>query len=333
MTGWEDVITRVRGLSGRLLGRPGLARLAVSTDLLALWHALAGTAYGNVPESAAKDTATFERATRRVAAEHLHIIVAWSGTRVTLLVPLFEDEDRRNLRAVARAIVAATPVDQRTAGLLPTPSLPMALLDELARQPRLRDVAGMLSTWGNPYGAAILSESLRPHPDLFSLQFAIDKEYFRRARAVSGAASMREYVRLQIDAENLYAAMSSVQHTIEREPRDLFIEGGALLSREEYAQLCSEEPRAARIRLERLVAGTPLAPLAALDRNRDVEADILRTTIAHLRRAIRIEPLSFAVLLDYVLRLRAEVRDLARITWGIALGVPHRRIEAALVTP
>jgi vacuolar-type H+-ATPase subunit C/Vma6 len=335
MTGWEDVISRVRGLSSRLVGGAALIQLSGSPDLLALLHGLAGTPYDTVPEEATRDTAIFDRAARRIAAGHLHVIVAWSGVRVALLTPLFEDEDRRNLRAVTRAIASATPVDQRTAGLLPTPLLSLALLDELARQPRLRDVAAMLCTWGNPYGPAMTSESLRPYPDLFSLQFAIDKEYFRRARSAAASAGrhMTTYVEMQIDAENLRAAFAAGRHMLERNASDLFLDGGSLVSREEYDRLCADQPADARLRVERLVAGTPLAPLAALDRRRDVDADVLGATIQHLRRAVRIEPLSLAVLLDYVLRLRAEIHDLARIVWGITLGFPRRRIEAALVTP
>jgi vacuolar-type H+-ATPase subunit C/Vma6 len=335
MTRWEDVVSRVRGLSSRLIGRAALAQLSRSPDLRAMLGGLAGTPYAAIPEEATSDTAIFERATRRVAAGHLDIMVAWCGMRVALLEPLFEDEDRRNLRAVTRGIASAMPIDQRTAGLLPTPLLSLALLDELARQPRLRDVAAMLSAWGNPYGPAMTSESLRPHPDLFSLQLAIDKEYFRRARsaAASTGKHMTAYVETQIDAENLRSAFAAARHMLEREPRDLFVEGGALVSREEYERLCNEEPAVALTRVERLVAGTPLAPLAALDRHRDVDADVLGATIRQLRRVVRVEPLSLAVLLDYVLRLRAEIHDLARIVWGIGLGEPRRRIEAALVTP
>ena len=335
MTGWEDVITRVRGLSSRLVGRPALLQLSKAPDLRALVRGFAGTPYSAVPESAASDTATFERETRRIAAEHLGIISSWCGSRVGVLAPLFEDEDRRNLRAVTRAIVAATPVEQRTAGLLPTPKLPLALLDELARQPRLRDVAELLSVWGNPYGRAMMAEANRPHPDLFLLQFALDQEYFRRAREAANHAGrqMQEYVELQLDAENLASALAVITHTVERESHGLFLEGGKLLSREDYERLCTAAPSEARAHLERLVAATPMAPLAAADRHRDVEADILAALIKRLRRVIRIEPLSLAVVLDYVLRLRAEVHDLARIIWGIALDVPRRRIDAAFVTP
>ena len=335
MTGWEDVITRVRGLSSRLVGRATLKTLSGSPDLTAMLHGLAATPYAAIPEAAAADTAVFERATRRVAADHLHIIVAWCGTRVALLVPLFEDEDRRNLCAITRAIAAGSPLDQRTAGLLPTPSLPLAALDELARQPRVRDVAAMLTSWGNPYGSAMTSESLRPTPDLFALQLAIDRQYFRRARQAAGDAGkhLQSYVEQQVDAENLRAAFAVVKHSVEREPAELFVEGGTLLSREEYGRLCTDQPSDAHVRIERLVAGTPLAPLAALDRHSDVDGELLAAMISGLRRTVRMEPLSLAVLLDYVLRLRAEIHDIARIVWGITLRTPRSRIEAGLVTP
>jgi vacuolar-type H+-ATPase subunit C/Vma6 len=334
MRGWEDVITRVRGLSSRLLGRPALVRLARSPDLRALVSGWAGTPYAAVPDDAVDDAARLERTTRRVAAQHLEVITDWCGPRVTLLAPLFEDEDRRNLRAVTRAVAAGTPVEQRTAGLLATPALPLALLDELARQARLRDVAALLSLSGNAYGRVMMPEASRAHPDLFLLQLAVDQEYFRRAKDMGDRAGdeMRWYIRLQIDAENVMSAFATAARAVERQSHDLFVEGGSI-SRSDYERLCTSEPAEARVHIQRIVAATPLAPLAALERKHDIESDLLAATITALKRTIRVAPLSLGVVLDYVLRLRAEVHDLARIVWGVSLDVPRRRIDAGLVTP
>ena len=88
----------------------------------------------------------------------------------------------------------------------------------------------------------------------------------------------------------------------------------------------------ARARLARLVAGTVLAPMAPEHPAGSDEA-MLTAQLRELRRTVRLDPLSLGVVLEYVLRLRAELEDLARITWGITLRIPRRRISAGLVTP
>lgn len=337
MSGWEDLVARVRGLTSRLLGRDHLALLAASRDLRALALSLADSGYGPLPEAAAANPAALEHATRRVAAERLRVVEQWSGERSSLLVPMFEDEDRRNLRAIIRGIAAGTPVEQRVSGLLASPSLPEAMLDELARSERITEVAAMLIAWGNPYGGAIASEATRGTPDLFRLQFAIDREYASRALYAGRWAgdSMLNYVRQQIDVENVWSAMARVEGKVAPDVGDLFIDGGLVLSRERCHALSSATDAAeARTLLEKVVAGTPLAPLAVdPDRSESAEDALLGSTIRGLRRRVRVDPLGVAAVLEYGLRLRAEVRDLARITWGIVLDAPRARLAAALVTP
>ena len=105
-----------------------------------------------------------------------------------------------------------------------------------------------------------------------------------------------------------------------------------LVTRDEFEHLASLPAAEARARLARLVAGTVLAPLVPEHTTATDEA-MLTAQLRELRRTVRLDPLSLGVVLDYVLRLRAELEDLARIIWGITLRVPRRRISAGLVTP
>ena len=337
MSGWEDLVARVRGLTSRLLGRDQLARLATSRDLRALASSLADGAYGPLPEAASIDPEALERAVRRTAAERLRVVEKWSGERSSLLVPMFEDEDRRNLRAIIRGIAAGTPAEQRVSGLLASPSLQNPALDELARSERISNVAATLAAWGNPYGRAIASEAARAHPDLFRLQFAIDREYATRALYAGRWAgdSMLAYVRQQIDVENVWSALARVEGKLAPEVGDLFIDGGAVLTRDRWGSLSAAADLGdAHALLEKVVAGTPLAPLAVEhERSATAEDALLASTIRGLRRRVRTDPLGVAAVLEYGLRLRAEVRDLARITWGVVLDAPRARLAGALATP
>ncbi|HVX38192.1 MAG TPA: V-type ATPase subunit [Gemmatimonadaceae bacterium] len=332
---FDDVIARVRGLSSRLLGRPELERLALSRDTDALVDGFKGTSYDSIAALTTREPIPLEREARRVAGGRLGIISAWCADRDEVLVPLFEDEDRRNLRALTRAVLAQTPPEQRTAGLLPTPGLPAPALEEIAHLTRLRDVAALLTSWGNPYGRAISVEALRPHPDLFLLQLAIDRTF--AARALDAATRFGEpilsYVRLLIDAENGTSVMALASGAIEHDHEVLFIPGGSLIAFEDYRDLSTMKPHDARARLSRIVAGTQLAPIASAAAGTNPDNAVLTAHLRELHRTSRLNPLSLTVLLEYILRLRAETHDVARVIWGIAMQMPRRRIINSFVTP
>lgn len=330
---WDDVIVRVRGLASRLLGRTQLNALAESRTLEGLSGALAPTGYGPVPESDERDPAGIERHTRRAAADRLATIGAWCGDRVSALAPLFEDEDRRNLRAIVRGILAALPTAQRTAGLIPTPSLSLGPLEMLAKQEDVGRVATLLSTWGSPYGSALVPETKRVRPDLFLLQLALDRAYVNRALEQShDIDELRELVQLEIDAANVRSALAVSQRTVESDPESLWLSGGLLLPHDVYARTASLDEQAARDALSRLLAGTAIA--AAVNSNEhNPDLALTASLLPFLKRRIRAHPLSLSTVIEYLLRLRAEVHDLSRIVWGIALDAPRRRITAAFVTP
>lgn len=334
MTAWHDVVARVRGLSSRLLGRADLDRLAGSGSLASFASALSGTAYHNVSELAHRDAIDLDRQTRRIAAEHLSIIAQWCGPRVVDLSPLFEDEDRRNLRAVLRGVMGHIAPDTCVAGLLPTPALSRPALDELARQTSLSRLAATLVAWGNPYGAALGPHTNREHPSLFDLQLAVDQTFAERARPVGRRVgdAVGDFVHAIIDTSNALSALACADGIVEHDIDRLFIDGGRLITADLARLAAREKPVVARDRLARAVAGTPLAPLAA-PASGDVELAILAAQLQQLRHAIRLHPLSLDVVVEYFLALRAELHDLARIIWGITMQAPRRVIAAGLVTP
>ena len=333
-TSWVDVTARVRGLASRLLGRQMLERLATSPDLATFARELDATAYHAAEGLGGRTPIELERQTRRSAGERLSIIAEWSGDRADALAPLFEDQDRRNLRALVRAIAADVAGEKRTAGLLPTPSLRNAELEALARQRRVRDVGALLASWGNPYGAAILSEAVGTRIDLFALQLAIDRTYANRMldKAEQAGEPVLGFVRAQLDAENATTALAASSGALENRAAAQFIEGGMLITRDEFDHLAALPAAEARARLARLVAGTVLAPVAP-EQTAGPDEAMLTAQLRELRRTVRLDPLSLGVVLEYVLRLRAELEDLGRIIWGITLRVPRRRISAGLLTP
>lgn len=333
---WEDLDARARGLGTHLLGRQKLEELAQAADLAELAVDLERAGY--TPGPAARGSpAALEAAVRRGAAARLRVLIRWAGERVRLLAALFEDEDRRSLRALLRGAVAGAPPESRLAGLLPTPELPERALRELARQPTPAAVADLLTAWGNPYGPPLREEASRPHPDLFHLESLLGREYAGRAVAASreGGRELSLFVREGIDLENAASALLLAGAGADVDPASCFLPGGRLLSVEPFlaAATAGDRREAAR----RLAHAFRRTPYAEVFRRRhpetgSLEAGLLAARLRKQAEAARRRPLGPAPLLAYLLRLRAEVMDLRRLLWGVALGAPRERLIEELVT-
>lgn len=327
---WEDLDARARGLATHLLGPAALAALAAAPDLPTLAAALRRLGYA-VPEGAAS-AAALEVAVRRMAGARLGVLARWAGRRTALLAVVFEDEDRRSLRALVRGALAQAPAEARLAGLVPTPALPERALQELARQASPGAVAALLTAWRHPYGPALRGPAAAAQPDPWALELALDRTFATRAvRAARRSRALLEYVRETIDLENAYTALALAGEERELSPRDTFLPGGARLDRAAFAAAAAAgTPAAAGRRLARALAGAPFAPAFdahATDPVR-LEDAVLRLRLRALERAMRTAPLGPAPVLAYALRLRAETVALRRIIWGVALGAPPEALAA-----
>jgi vacuolar-type H+-ATPase subunit C/Vma6 len=307
---WGDVIARARGLSTRLLGGERLRALASQPDLASLCVALEREAPEWAPpsERSARAAAPVEHAARRMMGARMALLARWCGARVSLIAPLYETEDHRSIRAALRGAAAGAPPEERRAGLIATPTLPDAALDELTQQPTTAAVAALLAAWKHPYASAILEEAVREQPDLFVLESRLDLRFQRRAEAVAyyAAAPLKDYVRVTLAAQRAWTAM---------------------LGEDPAAALASAAADVADTELGALLSRTDAPGAEALDRA------VLATQLAQQRAHARRDPLGLGPVLEFVIRLRAEVRDLTRIAWGIALGAPRAMLAAGVVAP
>ena len=331
---WEDLDARARGLATHLLGRAELQTLAQAPDRAALTDALRG--HGYPLDEGAPTAAALELALRRVAAVRLRVLARWSGVRAEALAVVFEDEDRRSLRALLRGAVQGVNADARLAGLIPTPTLPERVLRELAQRDKPAGIAALLTAWGNPYGSALLPAASAAQPDLFRLELIVGRTFAARAlRAAGRTGPLAAHVRETIDVENAFSALGLAVEGKDVTPKDAFLPGGqrVTIAAFEVAAAAADFEQAIR-RLAEAFAGTALAR-AFEGRAGDpasLEAAVLRARVRAQMQAMRLEPLGPAPLLAYALRLRAEMEDLRRIIWGVALGAPRATLAGDLVT-
>lgn len=328
---WVDLVARVRGLSGRLLGRGRLIDIARSRDLIQVAASL-DEAYGAASTIVAGSSAEqLENAVRRAAARYIRIITRWCGNRVRYLEPLFLDEDRRSIRAFLRGAAASTPFVERLAGLVATPALPERALEELAGQPSVRDVVALLMSLGHSFGAALVEEAKRPHPDLLRLDLALNAEYaVRSARAVRRAPTgdsvrrdLMQLVRDRIDLENASTALQLAAQRSSTEAAQFYTPFGKQLDLAAFlAAAAAPSAVGATSVLRRAFHGSAMAPVFRTMLHTSFEEAALRSEQRRAADAARRAPLGVAPIIAFLVQLRAEVRDLRFIIWRAALGAP-----------
>jgi len=335
---WDDLNARARGLGTHLLSRLQLEGLARAPDLASLGDGLRrfGIAAGESGASVIPED--LELAIRRWAAASLRTLARWAGPRSEALTTVFEDEDRRSLRAILRGAVHGSPAERRLAGIVPTPALPERALQELARAPTASAVATLLAAWRHPYAAPLAPAIRATQPDLFALELGLARAFADRAvRAArrAGDAGLLRFVRETIDLEN---ALSTVILTMEGKdvvPKDVFLPGGDRVSIVAFEEaIALGEPGAAGDRLAVALGDSAVTTVLrqAARGPASLEDDLLRARLHVLARRVRQAPLGALPVLWFGLRLRAQVVDLRRIVWAVTLGAPRGGMVEGLVT-
>ena len=330
-----DINARARGLRTHLLPASDLERLARTTSLSALQREFAGLGY--VRADAPATPASLEKAIRRHAAAQMGLLDRWCGDdrRATLAV-IFEDEDRRSIQAILRGAEQGTASEVRMAGLVPTTNLSERALQTLSGQPTPADVVRMLVLWSHPFGAPLVGAASGSRPSLFEIEVALQRAFACRASAHAheGGGQLVEYVEQVVDVMN---AWSALLHFVERDPSivDLtFVEGGRWLARDVFRKLMSLETiRDLEKRLAWVLRKSALAS-AFRDESDDLvelESTVARAQINWQNRAARVDPGGAAPLIGFAIELRAEVLNLRRIIWGVALRAPAALIQADTV--
>jgi len=330
VTDWGDVIVRARGLSSHILSPARCFALCDSRSIGDLSLQLANLGLVSAPSAdSPADEHSLELALRRRAGARLQLLANWAGARRDLLAPIFDDEDRRAIRALVRGAIARVAPQLRTAGLVPTPSLPIRALDELAQAGDVATVASLLLAWHHPFGAVVEAEARRQQPDTLEFEMALVREFAVRARASAdaGDAALRLFVERTIDLENLQSALALSSQASDVPPGRLFVDGGTIVT---VGDLAGARGAGGEIdlaaRLARRVRGTPLA--AMLNHGtRSAEDAALDALADEFRRRARDAPLSLAPVILFALRQRAELHMLLRILWGVSLGVPRATVE------
>lgn len=341
---WSDVNARVAGLSTRLLTPGSLAELRAARGLAELVAALASTRYGPVAPAGTPTPQAFEEAVRRTVVDRLALLDRWLGRRREALRVVYEDEERRSIRALLRGAAQGAPAEQRLSGLIPTPALTETVLERLARAPDPLAVVGALEAAGHPFAADLREAGVGATVDLYRLELALDRGFARRAGETARHPALAAYVERLVDLGNAWALLlAEPPGPVTAVAPDPFVEGGRRIDGAEFARIAAEpDPWERRRMLADRFTGSGLARVfdPADGPRMSLEAAALDALVDEQARTKRRDPAGPAPVLLYALRLRRDVVELRRILWALALGRPraeasrsrgaaeHRAVEA-----
>jgi len=335
---WEDLNARARGLGTHFLTRAALEALSREIDLVGLADALRHAGILTGETSPGPTPAELELGIRRWAAAALRTLARWAGPRAAALPLVFDDEDRRSLRAIFRGAAHRVAPERRLAGLIPTPSLPERALFELARAATPSAASALLSAWRHPAAEALAPIATAEHPDLFRLEAALASATARRAVDAARRAHDRALMAVVREAIDLDNAVTAVALAIDSEdvvPKDAFIADGTRITITVFEEaVATGAPSLAGARLAAALEPGPYAEVFRLGAEvpATLEDEILRLRLRDLGRQARLAPLGPLPLIWFALRLRAQVVDLQRIVWTVSLGAPRSTLTGALAT-
>ena len=321
MTLWVDVVARARGLRTHRLSAGAMTALRAAPDLTAFGRLLKEA--GFLVEEGERHAAALDVAVRRRAAAELRILARWCGDRAAELPIVLEDEDRRSLRALLRATLQRQPVELRVRGLVPTPTLPLRALSELAHAQSPADVVTLLTIWNHPFANALGPSAHATTPDPLAMDLALDRAWAGRAVAGArrGGPELERFVADAVDLTNATTVLTLAGTTGTHAP-EFYLEGGHRLSRAAFTALLARDRLTASDALSDLYHATPYGSVFRKGSRPGLEDALLDARLEVQSRAARTSPLGVAPVLWFALELRRESIQISRLIWALALGAP-----------
>lgn len=232
--------------------------------------------------------------------------------------------DLTNLQAVLRAKATGRPFEEVL--LLPG-TVPEVLWRQAYEAQDAQGMAQVLSVPGHPLARA-LRGVLRETQELGRVEALLAKRFFEgvvKAAKALEAPALRDYLTLEVDAENLRTAFKLQGQDVA--PEGLFIRGGRFLDRVRFARLLEGDYAV----LDEL-SGTPFAPLAGARDLKELERR-LRCVLLREARKGAADPLGVGLVLAYVKEREWEAMRLRLLARRAYFGLPRAQVEEEVVCP
>lgn len=341
-------------MRGRLLAGADYERLLASPGPTEIAAALRETPYGPFLDSfggKATEAGRVEEALRRNFQKTISGLLTISagdcreGARL-----LLEIQEVEAIKTILRGKAARLPAAEILDATVPTGLHGEAALQELCRQPNVRAVADLLTTWRDVWGTPLsrAMKEYREPRDLFVLEAALDRfragraedrlrEIPRPGRGEESEDALSLFLSLSVDRANLATALKAIEDRIPPgECRRYFLPGGRIYGEKDFEEIRSSKSlpealgRAARSRLARALKN--LLPLSsALPALAVVEVQLDRALLGAVKSSIRRDPLGWGPLAGFLLEKTVEIRNVRMIFRGKRAGIPDADLRNLLI--
>lgn len=357
--GYDYGNARLRAMGSRLFGEADYHSLLAKANIEELITALAATPY---QEDIAAALSRFQG---------VHCVLEAVRTNLTgtlrQLRDFFEGEprrlidlvlrrwDRHNLLTILRGQSQEIPAETVISALIPLGEVDEVSLRELARQPSLRAVIDLMTTWHLPYATALRQVQLRTgaFPDLDQLELALNRAHYASLIKLLRSdnldqAILLEYLRTEIDQANLVTSLRLArrpdlvpvvqQRYNAADARPLLIEPGGHLAVGRLVELATQTEG-----LEGLVRGLSDtrygSPLEAGWRRYQAgegsmsvfERELERWQAQHFKAMFARNPLSLAIPLGFIGCKTFEVANLRLIAQAVDLNLKRDQVWPELI--
>jgi vacuolar-type H+-ATPase subunit C/Vma6 len=326
---------RVRGMMSRLLDHGRLEAAKNAPDIPGWADALKDTAYpvpgGRLDLSTIPSLYQLIDSSLWQRTHHLARIP--SGRLASATALLLAERDLENILAVfttiTRHIALSSASETIRAGGLLSP----AQLDELMRAGDLKEAADRLSTWGyfmhQPVRDAVRQAR---DTDLSNLRIQLARNYLARMKQEAARLPypiVTRYIGRRIDVMNLGTGLLWRTLPSDRDPGELFIDGGLELHRDLFTAMLGADDEEAAIGLAgrgwiRQAAERAMVARQVTGRVSSITETLEEEICRRFTRPMASDPLGLELTLSYLLQLAREGRllklALTRISAGLSAG-------------
>lgn len=349
---------RLRARRSRLLTQADYHALLAKARIEDVITALTETPYKDDVQAAllrARGVQCVFAAVRTNLTRTLHEVRGFFEGEPRLLVDiLLRRWDRHNLLTILRGQSQEAPPEEVLSAIVPVGRLDAVALRELARQPGLRAVIDLMTTWRLPYATALRSVWTRAGtvPDLAQLELALHRSHYATMREVlsqgnGNRAMVLAQLQSEIDLINLSTALRLARRPIlaqtvqwrysTTDVRPLLLEPDGSLRTERLAELVATAGG-----LEGLVRGlsdTPYGSALTTGWRRYqagegmavLERELERWQAEHTATMFRRDPLSIAIPIGYLGYKEVEAANLRLVAQAVALNIEREQARRDLI--
>lgn len=339
---------RIRAMKSLLFRRPFYEKLLMMSDLHEVATTLGKTDYGRDMDQAMikyGGIKGFDEALRTNVMRTFRKILKFMDGEARELVSILTGRwDIANLKTILRGKNIGASSEDIISSLVPAGALDDMTLNELARQPEIRQCIDLMATWRMSY-AGPLTEAFPEYAkkrSMTALELALDRAYYEnafeklRGRSMN-VALVREVLLREIDLTNIMTALQVVKDEIEPAESDrFFILGGREIDVKRLQSLVRKAT------VEDVVYGLHDTSYGSM-LQKQLETFFATGSLVRIERSLeefavkrgikmfRGDPLSIALIIGYIWAKYNEVINLRIIARGKLVEMPEEKIREALV--